>query len=92
MKERGLFGDHAGRMDALRDEIRTEQEAQAEEKRLLEATVRRIVREEIRAVLGEVLDRVADPFNAEAVYIVEDVRSRLEARWADGGHGPGSKV
>jgi hypothetical protein len=92
MIDPGTRWDYAGRMKALHAEILVEQQAQAEEKRRLETAVRRIVREEIRSVLAEVLDRVADPFNEEAVYVVEDVRSRLEARWADGGHGPGSTV
>lgn len=87
-----MFGDPETRMDILRAEVRAEQMAQEAEAHRLETAVRRIVREEIRTVLAEVLDRVTDPLDTEAVRIVEDVRSRLEARWADDGHGPGSTV
>lgn len=92
MKGRGLFGDHASRMGALRDEIRAEQEAQAEEKRILEKAVRRIVREEIRTVLAEVREELLNPSGTLPVTKLDDVRSSLEARWADDGHGPGSTV
>lgn len=92
MKEPGLFGDHTSRMDALRDEILAEQQAQAEEKRRLEEAVRRTVREEIRSVLAEVREELLNPSGTLPVTKLDDVRSRLEARWADDGQTPGSTV
>lgn len=87
-----MFGDPRVRLESLRNHVREEQRLQAEEKRLLETAVRRIVREEIRAVTDELRDRLLDPLSEGAVTVLDDVRYRLEARWADDGHGPGSTV
>jgi hypothetical protein len=77
------------RLAALRGEILAAQQAQAKEDERLRELVRQTVRGEILSVLEVVWDRVTDPYSEEATHIVEDVRSRLEARY---GQDPGSTV
>lgn len=84
----GMFGDPGVRLESLRKEVIAEQEALRQE----EDRLRRIVREEIRLTLDAVRARLLDPLSEEAVTVLDDVQYRLEARWADGGHGPGSTV
>lgn len=83
MKNPGpLFDEHAARLTGLKDAIRDEQKALREEAE--EARIRRIVREEILAALDVFRDRLIDPYYGdEAIGVVEDVRSTLEARYRD---------